>query len=407
MTIIYLHQYFSLPSTAGGTRSYDLAKQFQQQGHRVVFITSSAFLKGMPLSGKWTVTQVEGLELHILQQEYSNKLSFFKRILVFLQFLIAASKRVLHIKGEVVIATSTPITIAIPALVKRWRHKTPFIFEVRDVWPEVPIAMGVIKNKWVVKALNAFERIIYKRAAHIVALSDDMKASILKRTATPAEKITVIPNISEVKRFEAFDPEKKMLTDLLGFRPQRSVLYAGTIGMVNGLRYMLDLAVHTKSIDPEIKYLIIGDGMEKDALLKYAADQQLLDQNVFFLPPVPKSSLPQLYHECTVASSFVIPVPELWANSANKFFDSLAAGKPMLINYRGWQATVLEQENAGIVLAEDVSCINTEARRFTGYINNAALLSAQGLNATRLARANYALNIATQKYLEVIKMSAS
>lgn len=403
MTIIYLHQYFTLPTLPGGTRSYDLAKQFVNGGHKVVVITSSAYLTNHQYFQKgWTVLNYEGIELHVLQLEYSNKLSFTKRIISFCKFFVQASFRIMRVKGDIVLATSTPLTIAIPALIKKAIQNTPFIFEVRDVWPEIPIAMGFIKNKFIQKILLRFEKFIYLKAHHIVALSEDMKNSIFTRTFTPEEKLSVIHNISEIERFSFFESNNNYFSRKLGFKPEKTVLYAGALGMVNGLKYMIDLAANTKKIDSSIKFIIFGDGMEKEDLLAYAKEKGVMNNNLYFFKPVPKSILPQLYHECTIAASFVISVPELWANSANKFFDALAAGKPIVINHRGWQADIIETKNIGFVLDFDNCNIKQEAKIFCNYLNNRELLKIQGENAKRLAEKNYSLKIASNKYLKIL-----
>lgn len=401
--IIYLHQYFVFPEAAGGTRSYDLARQFVQHGYDVTIVTSSAFMKNKEaFRDRWTIVEKDGLKVHVLKADYSNKFSFLQRIGSFVRFLYHASMHVMRMKGDVVLATSTPITIAVPALASRLFRKTPFIFEVRDVWPEAPAAMGVIRNPALLQVLGRFEKHIYNRAAHIVALSTDMESSILRRTRTGREKITVIPNIAELNRFSATAEDDSLLRQLIGFKPLRTLLYAGTLGRVNGLSYLVSLAAHTATLDPDLVYVIIGDGMEKETLQRQAADAGVLDKTVFFLAPIPKSRLPQLYRECSVASSFVIPVPGLWANSANKFFDSLAAARPIVINHLGWQSEVIRRYNAGYVLDHDTGRMAETAKDFTAYINNTSLLREQSLNAHRAAEDNYSLEIATDRYLKVL-----
>ncbi|WP_343672657.1 glycosyltransferase family 4 protein [Chitinophaga sp.] len=384
---------------SGGTRSYDLTKKFLEQGHQVIMITTSAFLKGFELTGTWTIFNYEGIELHVLKQEYSNKLSFAKRILAFLQFFLYASGRVLKVKGDMVIATSTPISIAVPALVKKMFHRTPFIFEARDVWPEVPVAMGIIKNRQLIRVLNSFEKYIYRKATHIVVLSEDMKHSIVSRTGTNSNKITVIYNISEIKRFSTVPENTSIVT--MYTQSNKVVLYAGTLGMVNGIRYLIDLAAETAQIDPEVVFLVLGDGMEKPELLRYAAERLVLDRQVFFLDPIPKNMLPILYAESTIGSSFVIPVRELWANSANKFFDCLAAGRPILINYGGWQATVIQEKGVGIVLSPTMT-IKEAATALSNYLNDHSTLAKHSENAIKLAKEQYSLEIAAAKYQDVI-----
>src|SRR5690554_2563735 len=185
MNIIYLHQYFKFPNERGGTRSYDLATSFIGQGYDVTVITSTSDEK-YKTSSRWHVERRDGLEIHRLFLSYGgharvNDLPYLKRSIVFFKYLWYSSFHLLKIKADFVIATSTPLTIGVPALVKKWFGKTPFIFEVRDVWPEAVIAIGAIKNKLIQKLLYGLEKLIYKNATAIVPLSTDMQKSIVSR----------------------------------------------------------------------------------------------------------------------------------------------------------------------------------------------------------------------------------
>lgn len=403
MRILYLHQYFALPDrNAAGVRSYDIASRLVAAGHEVTVITGNGFLK-LDFEEQWHSLYKDGIHIRVYNDTYSNKMSFRKRIASFLRFLVAASGMAARIDADCVLATSTPLTIAIPALYKNRRHKTPFIFEVRDVWPEAPVAIGAIRNPLAISLLGRLERMTYRRSAHIVALSDDMRNSILTRTGTAPDKVSVIPNIAELSRFGTHQAGAGMMAGLIGFQPERSLLYAGTLGKVNGIGYLVDLAVHTITQDPGLVYLVAGDGMEKESLMVYAAERGVLNKNIFFLEPVTKQQLPQLYAECTVASSFVVPIKALWANSANKFFDSLAAGKPVVINYGGWQAAVLQQYDAGLVLDEHIENIAAEAKRLVAYINDADRITQQGVHARRLAEERYSLDVAAGNYLKILE----
>ena len=295
-------------------------------------------------------------------------------------------------------ATSTPLTIGIPAIIKKWVHKTPFIFEARDIWPEAVIAIGAIKNKILQKILFFLEHLIYKNAAAIVPLSVDMKNSIISRYPKLAEKpIEVIENIAEINRFQTGDTNKtSFLKNKIGFQPRFTILYAGAFGKVNGLKYVIELARNLASIDPTIVFILIGSGAEKKELISKAKEEGVLNKNIFFLDSVSKQDLPQLYHECNMGSSFVIPIKELWANSANKFFDSLAAGKPILINYKWWQKEVINKEKIGYVLPTK---INDEAvKNFATYTHDKILLQKQQKNALNIAKESYATNVAVAKY---------
>lgn len=398
MRILYLHQYFAFPNIHSSTRSYDLSKEFVKRGYKVIVITTTTKINDVDRQNKWNVIEREGIKLHVLTSDYSYKLSFIRRLYSFMYFMVHASVRVLKIKCDVVLATSTPISIAIPALLKKKLQKTPFVFEVRDVWPEVPVGMGYIRNKLVIKLLFAFEKYIYHNAAYIVALSTGMKASIINRSGF--EKVEVIPNISEIDRFQnSIKPlDLKIGKEVL---KKKIVLYAGAFGSVNGIGYVARLAKELTRIDQNIVFFLIGVGNEKEKIITYCKENKLLNNNVFIFDPLPKESLPYLYSICTAGSSFVIDNPVLWNNSANKFFDTLAAGKPVLINHKGWQAELIEAENIGYVLPAQLG--NDEIQQFVDYINNEDLLKIQQINALRIANQQFSLNVALEKYSEVFE----
>ncbi len=400
MKLIYLHQYFKFPNESGGTRSYDLAKGFLNCGHNVEILTSTSD-QMYKTNKRWFKIKKKGLIVHYIYLPYKNEMSYLIRSSVFLKFLWFSSLKLLALKGDVVLATSTPLTIGVPTLIKKWLQKTPFIFETRDIWPEAVIAIGAIKSKFIHKVLYFLEYIIYKNASVIVPLSIDMKKSITSRYPELVYKqIEVIENISEINRFQkGFNSKKFFLTNKIGLKPRFTILYAGTFGKVNGLDYVIELASKLFPLDPNIVFVLIGNGVEKNSILKKATDKGFLNKNIFILESVSKQDLPQIYYESDMGSSFVIPIKELWSNSANKFFDTLAAGKPILINYEGWQKEVIKNTNIGYSLP---SILNEKAiENFLLYTQNEILIKEQKENALKIAKKNYATDIAVQKYNKI------
>jgi glycosyltransferase involved in cell wall biosynthesis len=401
MKLVYIHQYFKFPSEQGGTRSYDLATQFVNSGIEVEIITSTS-KQEFASECRWTRVAQSGLIVHYMYLPYNNHFSYLKRNLVFLKFLWFSTLKVLSINCDLVLATSTPLTIGIPALLKKWFSNSPYIFEVRDVWPEAVIAIGAIKNKFVQKALFLLESKIYKNADALVPLSVDMKYSIESRFPELKSKIplVVIENISEIDRFQSdLRSNESLLRNSIGFVPRFSVLYAGTFGRVNGLEYVLELAAKTWILDQGLVFILFGNGVQKKDILQKAKDKGVFSKNVFILEPMSKSELPQWYFEVSMGSSFVTPIPELWSNSANKFFDTLAAGKPILVNYGGWQSKVIEDHNVGYRLPLIVT--EEAAKDFVAYTMDSDLIEHQSRNAIKLANERYSLQIATEKYLAI------
>ena len=392
MRLLYIHQYFRFPEQSGGTRSYDLATSFVKKGLQVTVI--SGITTSSTEKKKWNVLEREGIKFYFLNCPYDNKMSFLRRMASFFYFMWNATIKALQINCDCVLATSTPLTVAVPALARKWFRKTPFVFEVRDVWPEVPVRMGIIKNMIATKLLYRFEKLVYKNANAIVPLSIGMDKNIKSRY--PNNKSIVIPNISEISRFSNVTETVPISVPI---QNKKIVLYAGTISIVNGIKYVVDLACETLNVDPNIVYFIFGKGRNKEDVQKYAKEKGVWNVNFFIFNPVKKNDLPYLYSIATVGSSFVIDNPVLWDNSANKFFDTLAASKPILINYKGWQAEVIKNKNVGYVLPANVTV--DVAKEFVEYISNAKLLEVQRTNALNIAKEEYSLEVAVEKYMRI------
>jgi glycosyltransferase involved in cell wall biosynthesis len=351
MKIIYLHQYFAALESAGGTRSYEMARRMVSSGHTVQLITTSAYLpREWNLKAGWNVVWYEGIKLHVLHRDYSNRTPFVLRIIRFVEFALRCSIRLTSLSGDLVFATSTPLTIAIPAVFGKKYLNAPMIFEVRDVWPEMPVAIGLLKNSFAIFMAKELEKFAYRHASAIVALSEGMKKSIVERNVV-AEKVAVIPNSCDFQLFRDMSQvgKREYLSHSV-FKSEKLVVYLGTLGRINGLRYLVELCRALWLLDPEVKVAVFGDGMEREDLVAYARDVGVFDKNLFFFEPVTKKQIPAILKKARLSLSLFLPIQEMWSNSANKFFDALASGTAVAINYRGWQAGYLEEYSAGIVM---------------------------------------------------------
>lgn len=355
MEILYLHQYFATPKSNGGTRSYEFAKRLVADGHQVTFVTSSAFLnsKDHSLTPGWNELHIEGILLHVYHLPYSNTDSFIKRISKFIKFSFVSTKKALSIKSDVLFATSTPLTIGIPALIYKKFKKVPMVFEVRDLWPELPIAVGAIKNTLLIKILYAFERYIYRNAEHIVALSPGMKEGV-KKQGISDNSITVIPNSCDTALFKDVKSSQKFIDKNLPFLNDRKlIVYAGTFGLINRVDYIADLAKAALDKHPNLCFIAIGSGMHKEDVIAKANSLGVLEKNLYILDPISKEQVKYLYREADLCLSLFGPVEEMWHNSANKLFDALASQTPIAINYGGWQKEFIEKTGCGLVLTND------------------------------------------------------
>ncbi|MEV0895245.1 glycosyltransferase family 4 protein [Actinoplanes sp. NPDC049802] len=343
MRITYIHQYFKTPGMAGGTRSYEFARRLVERGHEVHMIT------GDPDADRSRTTREAGIVVHWLPVPYSNAMSYRRRIMAFLWFVGRAAVTAGRLRHDLVLATSTPLTVAIPGAYAALRRRAPMVLEVRDVWPELPIAVGALRSpvsRWAAGRLEAWA---YRRAAHVIALSPGMAASIRRRF--PEVAVTVVPNSCDRDLFAGADRAGARLraeTPWLGGRPL--VLYAGALGLANGVDYLVRMAARLAETDPEVRIAIVGDGRMRQALRDLATELGVLDRNLFLLGPVPKSRVVAFFGACDLAASVFLDIAELGDNSPNKVFDAFAAGRPVAVNHGGWIAELLAGSGAGLVL---------------------------------------------------------
>lgn len=347
MRIAYLHQYYNTPSMSGGTRSYEMARRWSAAGHDVHVVTSS---REAGTRHKWLQTKDDGVTVHWCTVPYQNSMGFFDRIMAFARFSAIAGRRVCQLEPDVIFATSTPLTIIIPAYFGKTVRRVPLVFEVRDLWPEMPIAAGYLRNPALKFAARRLESFAYRVSQGIVALSPGIAEGITK-AGVAQSRITVAPNACDIKHFDvdaSLGRQYRSRERWLGERPL--VVYCGTLGWINDISYLVRIAADMKERSPDVAFAVYGSGRDHEEVRKFAEELQVLGQNFFLMERVPKSDMPAILSAATIATSLFRPLPEMWSNSANKFFDALAAGKPIAINYGGWQAGLLERSGAGIVV---------------------------------------------------------
>lgn len=352
MHIVYLHQYFVTPDQPGGTRSYEMARRLVAAGHQVDMITSDQ--QPVPGGPAWRVTEEGGIRVHWKNQPYDNSMGWLDRIKAFLAFAIAASRRAASFRdANVIFATSTPLTIAIPAIYASWRLKKPYVFEVRDVWPAVPIALGALNNpllRWLARRL---EHQAYHNAVHVVALAPGMGDEVAS-TNYPRDRITIIPNGCDNDIFGAAPANDALAgySEWLGDHPL--IIFAGTLGKANNVGYLADVAAAMLKRDPDVRFAIIGNGADRDAIGRHAAGLGVLDRNLKLVPAVPKHALAGWVQRASICLAMFSGPPILWKDAVqNKFFDALSAGKPVFSNHEGWQCQIAAEHDIGGSMSAD------------------------------------------------------
>lgn len=403
MKIIYLHQYFNTANMSGGTRSYEMARRFVAWGHDVHMITTRRTL--VKRKTGWLKENVDGINVHWLYVPYSNHMNFIERIKAFLHFALLAGPKAVSLKGDIVFATSTPLTIALPGVYAAKRLNVPMVFEVRDLWPELPIAVGALRDPLLVIAARWIERFAYKNSVRVVALSPGMADGVVQ-TGYPKDKVFVISNGCDIDLFQVREEVGKIFLEAHpDLKRGPLVVYTGTLGAINGVDYLVEIAHALQRIDSSVRFLIAGDGKEINLVKEKAARLGVLDKNFWMIPPVSKSEMPGLLSAATVATSLFIDLPEMWNNSANKFFDALAAGRPVAINYQGWQADLLEKSGSGIVIpAKDAA---RAAEILHAFLSDGDRLRIARRAAAQLARDQFSRDKLAKRLLSVLEEAHS
>jgi glycosyltransferase involved in cell wall biosynthesis len=397
MNILYYHQHFSTPQGATGTRSYEMARRLIRCNHQVTMICGSSEIGHTGLSGPFINGQrkgiVEGIHVVEFYLPYSNKDNFFKRSITFLRFAYKSIIWALKHTYDLVFATSTPLTAGIPGIVATIIRRKPFVFEVRDLWPELPKKMGVITNKWVLFAMHVLEWLSYHSAKSCIGLSPGIVKGIQKRGIT-SDSVTMIPNGCDLQLIgptKIYDLHKKNFT----------AIFAGAHGIANGLDAVLDTAgVLQKMGRDDISLMFIGDGKLKPSLQKRAIAENL--NNCVFHDPIPKTQLIQKLKQADIGLMILANVPAFYfGTSPNKFFDYIACGLPVINNYPGWLAGLINKYQCGCAVPPDDP--QAFARAIVALVDHPIRLKKMGQNSRKLAESQFDRDILAKHWIKWIE----
>lgn len=387
MKVLYFHQHFSTPKGSTGIRSYEMATALVKAGHQVTMVCGSygggetgidkPFEKGRRSA------EVDGINIIEFDLAYSNSDGFIKRSSIFLKFAVKSIGLALTLSYDVVFATTTPLTAGIPGIFARWLRGKPFVFEVRDLWPELPKQMGVIENPVVLAMMSMLEWASYRSANRCIGLSPGIVEGIARRGVSKA-KITLVPNGCDLSIFGQqvipWRPTGVEAGDFLA-------IFTGTHGIANGLDSALDAASELRERGrDDIKLVLIGQGKLKAELQNRAQREKL--SNVIFHPPVNKQKLAGLMASADIGMQLLANVPAFYyGTSPNKFFDYISAGLPVINNYPGWLANMIKDNQCGYAIPPE------EPKAFADALEQAAAnkerLAVMGKNAKALAISNF------------------
>ncbi len=352
MKILYFHQHFQTPATAGGTRSYELAQRLIGRGHAVTMVCGRIGDYGLAETGRKKIRRgmVDGIDVIQLDLSYSNYDHMLKRVTTFLHYGLASIRLALREEYDLLFATSTPLTAAFPGIaMKLCGRRKPFVFEVRDLWPELPRALGM-KNPLLLGGMSLLEWLGYRLADGCIGLSPGICKGIARRSPK-RQRITMVPNSCDL---DLFKPGHRQNLRLDGIGPSDTVaIFTGAHGLANGLHAVLDAAAELQRRNRhDIKLVFIGDGKVKPSLVQRAERDNLM--NCRFYDPMPKNRLNQVVASADIGLMILANVPAFYyGTSPNKFFDYIASGLPVLNNYPGWLADLITEHKCGLAVDPD------------------------------------------------------
>ncbi|MGH9537612.1 MAG: glycosyltransferase family 4 protein [Terriglobales bacterium] len=355
MKVLIFHQYFGTSQDAGGgTRTYELGRRLVRRGDSVTIVTGNAsYFSGKKTSqgkGFWSRERVEGIDVVRVHIPFGGSRRILPRIIGFLWFIpMGLLAGCFADAPEVVVATSTPLTIGIPGYLLSRLRRVPFVLELRDLWPDCVVAWDVVRDKLLIRAGYWLEAFLYRKAQKILAVTEGIRQELLRKGIAP-EKVSVITNASDI---DLFTPSGAR-ADLAALAEVPSdafvCIHSGSLGFSNCVEFLLDVAEELKDV-PRIHFIILGAGPQKAWLVAEADRREL--RAVHFLQAVPKTQVPGFLRSVQLGIAAFRPSPLTYIFLPNKFFDYLACGLPVMVNFDGEARQHLEQANAGIYTPPD------------------------------------------------------
>ncbi len=401
MKILYISHYYPPEVNAPALRVSELSRHWANRGHDVTVLTGfpnhpSGIIpeeyKGL-IRSKEQHRNVKVVRTYVYAAP--NK-GFVKRIMNYLSFMFSSILLGTRASGkpDLLIATSPQFFVAVAGYVISRIKKCKFIFEVRDLWPEEIVAVGAIKNKFTIRILEKIEMFLYRKADLVVAVAQGTIDTLVKR-GIPKNKLVLIPNGVEIEHFQNRNGYVKKS---LGFENKFVVSYIGTHGMAHRLETVLEAALLLKE-NNRIQFLLVGDGAEKQRLVKRANELNL--DNVFFHDQIDRNRIPEFYN---ASDLFLVPLRKadlFTRNIPSKVYEIMAAKKPMIIATEGESRSLVENSGAGIGVTPENS--QELAEQISRLYRDPVLCTEMGESGYAFALANASRPNLADRYLDVLK----
>ncbi len=347
------NQYAVPPNIAGITRHFELSREWAEKEGAKVTLFCSRFLHPrrsfLTEEEKQEIPEIPGMKVEWLWS-FPHQVNDIRRIINMLSFAIAFFwKGLFQKKPDVLVASSPHLFLAFAGWLLAKIKGVPYVFEIRDLWPDSLIKMGGLNNKWIIRALTWMESILYQKSDQLVVLTEHQRTYIAER-GIPRDKIELIPNGVVLGSWEPDEAKRSAFRAKMGVKEEDFVaIYTGAHGPANALEYVVRAG---KYLPEGIKIVLIGDGPEKERLLQIQREEGL--DRVILLDPVPKK---EIFDYTAAADTGIISLAnnEVFRGARpNKLFDYLFVGKPIVTTVDGEVREIVEKNEVGIFAgAED------------------------------------------------------
>jgi glycosyltransferase involved in cell wall biosynthesis len=403
LRIVILTQYFYPEVGAAPIRYYEIARELKEKGYEVLILTTfpSHRMETIPekYKGKFLMREkIKDLDVFRVWS-FPSSGNLKKRLLAYFSFVFSALFGLLFIeKYDLILVHSPPLFTGISACIASFIRRTPFIFNVSDLWPETAVELGLVKNKFLIKASERLESFIYRRAWKVIAVTEGIKEALIEK-GLPREKVTFLPNGADL---DIFTPKKRReeLVDALGLNGKKVFVYTGNFGYAQGAECILQAALYLQN-EENIHFLLVGDGPDKPKLLRFASEKNL--KNVQFIEAQPFDVISD-YYALSVASIVPLRKRELFKGARpSKVFTSLACQKPVIYCGEGETARLIEEVGCGIVVEPENSEKLKEA--VLELSKNLKLAEEMGRRGRNFVEKNYTWKFLISQWLDEVNLS--
>jgi putative colanic acid biosynthesis glycosyltransferase WcaI len=356
LKILFLTDNFPPETNAPASRTYEHARSWVAAGHQVTVLGNVPnFPTGKVFPGYknklWQRETMDGIVVVRVWTYVTANEGFFRRSLDYFSFAVSGVLGGLFLpRPDVIVATSPQIFTALAGCILAWIKGRPFVFELRDLWPDSIVAVGAMRKGALLRMLTRLEYWLYRRAARIVSVTNAFK-QILVSNGVPEEKIAVIRNAVDLKAFVP-GPKPAELVRQLGLEGKFVAAYVGTIGMAHGLGVLLSAAEELRGRE-NLVFVLVGTGSEHAKLEEDAKRRDL--HNVIFVGPVDKESVKLYWRLCDVALVLLRDVPVFHHVIPSKMFEAMGTGRPIILGVRGESQALLQEGGGGISIPPEDS----------------------------------------------------